>query len=98
MAHGRRSRCAVPVLLARLEPDYVAGTDFLDGAALALHPAATACHDEGLAERMRMPGGPGAGFKRHQGHTDAGGLGWIVQGVDPDRTGEPVGRPLTRWL
>ena len=30
---------------------------------------------EGLAERMRMPGGPGAGFKRHQGHTDAGGLG-----------------------
>src|SRR5689334_15109382 len=36
VAHGRRRRGAVPVLLARLGPDHVARPDLLDRPALAL--------------------------------------------------------------
>src|SRR3954463_11711238 len=43
--HEGGGRRAVPVLLARREPDHVAGTDLLDRAALALHPAATGRDD-----------------------------------------------------
>ena len=38
MRHRRRRRGAVPMLLAGREPDHVAGPDFLDRAAPALHP------------------------------------------------------------
>jgi hypothetical protein len=40
VAHGRRRRCAVPVLLARRKPDDVARPDFFDRSAprLALEP------------------------------------------------------------
>src|SRR5438552_18205565 len=37
--HRRRRRRAVPMLLTRLEPDHIAGTDLLDRPAIALHPA-----------------------------------------------------------
>jgi hypothetical protein len=39
MRHGGRRSRAVPVLLARREPDDIAGTDFFDRPAFALHPA-----------------------------------------------------------
>ena len=41
VAHRGRRRRAKPVLLAGRKPDNVAGADFLDWAAPALHPAAT---------------------------------------------------------
>jgi hypothetical protein len=57
MAHrGGRSR-AVPMFLARREPDDVTGADFLDRSAVALRPAPTGRDDKGLVERMRMPSG-----------------------------------------
>jgi hypothetical protein len=43
--HRRVGRGAVPVLLAGRKPDDVAGADFLNWTALALHPAAAEGHD-----------------------------------------------------
>ena len=72
MRHGGRRRGAVPVLLAGRKPDDVAGPDFLDRAALALRPAAAGGDDQGLAERMGVPGGAGAGLEGDAGAADAG--------------------------
>src|SRR4051794_23226803 len=44
MGNGRGWRGAVPVLFARWDPDYVAGPDFLDGAAPSLGSAAPGGH------------------------------------------------------
>src|SRR4051812_36208549 len=46
MRHGRGRRGTVPMLLARWEPDHIAGMDLLDRAALPLDPAATGRDDE----------------------------------------------------
>ena len=92
--HGRTRRRPVPVLLARREPDHVAGTDLLDRATLPLDPAAAGRDDEGLAQRVGVPGRPGPGLQRD---AVAGRTGWHFrreQRVDADRAGEPVGRPL----
>ena len=62
--HRRDWRGAVPVLFAGRDPDHVAGPDFLDGAAPALHATAAGCHNQGLAERMRVPQRPRAGLER----------------------------------
>src|SRR5208283_2924289 len=57
MRHGGRGRGAVPVLLARREPDDVARADLLDRAAPALGAAEPRRHDQRLAERVGVPGG-----------------------------------------
>src|ERR1700756_5316817 len=46
----------MPVLLAGREPDHITGPDLLDRSAFALSPAAARRDDEGLTERMRVPG------------------------------------------
>ena len=61
MRHGRGRRGTVPMLLARREPNHVAGMDFLDRAALPLDPAATGRDDQGLPKRMRVPCRPAPG-------------------------------------
>src|SRR3954453_23701932 len=63
VAHGRRRRSAVPVLLTWREPDDIAGPDLLDRAAFTLHPAETGHDEQGLAKRMRVPGRACARFK-----------------------------------
>jgi hypothetical protein len=54
--HPGGRRCAVPMFLARRNPDDIAGSDVLLGAALRLHPAQAGSDDQGLAQRTRMPG------------------------------------------
>src|SRR5215472_2028362 len=54
-AGGRRG--TVPVLFVRRNPDDVAGLDLTHFAAPALRPAGARDDEQGLAERMRMPGG-----------------------------------------
>ena len=51
------------MFLARRKPDYIARTDFLDGAALALNPSKSCGDNQGLPQRMGVPGGTGAGSK-----------------------------------
>src|SRR3954451_17875344 len=55
--HGGGRRSAVPMLLARLEPDDVARPDLLDRTTLALHETEAGGDDQRLAERVRVPGG-----------------------------------------
>ena len=66
----------MPVLLAGGKPHHVAGPNFFDRAAPTLRPAATACDNQRLAERMRVPRGACAGFKRD---TDTGCACWGVR-------------------
>src|SRR3954468_20482789 len=65
--HGRGRRGAVPVLLARREPDHVARPDLLDWASPALRQAAASGHNQCLAERMGVPRRSGAGLERDAG-------------------------------
>jgi hypothetical protein len=60
-------RGPVPMLLAGRNPDHVARPDFLDRPAPALHPAAAGRHDQGLAERMRVPCRARAGLEGDAG-------------------------------
>ena len=64
---GGRWRGAVPMLFAGREANDVARMDFFDWTTFALGPTATGGNNEGLAQRMGVPGGPGAGFKRDIG-------------------------------
>src|SRR5580704_16222883 len=92
--HRRRRRGTVPMLLARREPDDVTRPDFLDRAALPLHPADAGGHDQRLAERMAVPGGTRAGLESDAGASTAGRIGCLEQRVDADRAAEPVRWPL----
>src|SRR5216684_7620907 len=85
---GRRCR-AVPVLLAGWKPDDVAGTDFFDRSALALHPAKARRDDEGLTERMGVPRGAGAGLESDVTTADACRFSHLKHRVHADRAGEP---------
>ena len=63
VCHRCGRRRAVPMLLARREPDDVPRPDLLDRPALALRKAAACRHDQRLTERMRVLGGARAGFE-----------------------------------
>ena len=80
------------------EPDHVAGVNLLDGAAFALCPAAAGGHDQGLAERVGVPGGAGAGLEGDAGAGDAGGVGGLEKRVDSDCACEPIGGAFFGWL
>jgi len=88
----------VPVLFVGREPDYVAGVDVVDGAALELGPAGAGGDDEGLAEGVGVPGGAGTGFEGNAGGGDEGGVGGLEEWVDADGAGEPIGWSLAGWL
>ena len=61
VGHEPVRRGAVPVVLAGLEEDAVAGADDLDRAALALAEADALGDEDRLAVRVRVPGGSRAG-------------------------------------
>src|SRR5579863_780412 len=92
MAHGRGHARAVPVLFAWRKPHDIAGTNFLDWAALALRPAATGRDDQRLAERVRMPGGASARLEGDQSAGDARGIRRGEQRIDAHRAREPIRR------
>lgn len=94
MGHGGGRRGAVPVLFIGREPDHVAGPDLLHRSALALDQAAAGGHHQRLAKGMGVPGGAGAGLERDARACDPRRGGRGEQRVDPDRAGEPVGRPF----
>ena len=85
---------AVPVVLAGLEEDAVAGADLLDRAALALAAADALGDEDRLAVRVGVPGGAGAGGEVHERGGERGGAGGRGDGVDVDVAGEPVGGAL----
>ena len=82
--------CAVPVLLSWREPDHIAWTDLLDGTAPALRAAASGGDNERLTERMRMPGGAGAGLEGNAGAADACRAGRVKRTVPVKYSAGPL--------
>src|SRR3954464_10549770 len=85
---------AVPVVLARLEEDTVAGADLLDRAALALAEADALGDEDRLAVRVRVPGGARAGREVDDGGGEGRGRLGGGDRVDVDVAREPVCRAL----
>jgi hypothetical protein len=54
-------------------------------ATTALYPTAPSCHDQGLAQRVTMPGCPGTGLEGHTGAACACRIIWLEQGINPYR-------------
>ena len=88
----------MPMLLTRREPDHVTGPNWLDGATPALHETAASRHDEGLTQRVGVPGCASAGLERDAGGEYAGRSVCLNQGVDAYGAGEILGRPFARGL
>jgi hypothetical protein len=84
----------MPVLFAGGKPDDVARPDFLDRTALALRPAAAERDDEGLAERMGMPGRACARLERDGGASDTRRRTTLEGRVDADGAREIIRRAL----
>src|SRR5205807_3569521 len=80
--HGRGRRGAVPVLLARREPDHVPRPDLLDRASPTLHAPAASHHDQSLTQRVGVPCGARAGLERDTGTDRAGRSAGLEQGIN----------------
>jgi hypothetical protein len=89
---------SVPALFTGRKPDNIAGTDFLDWAAFALHPATARSNDEGLSKRMCMPCGPSTGFERYASALNKRGIRRLEEPIDAYVPSEPFGRALCGWL
>jgi hypothetical protein len=63
-------------------PCHIARSDFYFWFALALHPPAAGCHNQGLSERMNMPSGASAGLERDANAEDASRFDRLKQGVN----------------
>src|SRR5207253_8626359 len=85
-----------PVVLTRLEEDAVARADHLDRPALALAEADTLGDPDGLAVRVGMPSGAGAGGEVDACGADRRRLRRCGHRVDEHRPREPVARPGVR--
>src|SRR2546425_4579021 len=96
--HGSGHRGAVPMLLTRRNPDHVTGPNLLDWPSPALREARAGRHDQGLAERVRVPGRPGASLERDTGTEHAGRIGGLEQRIDAHRAGEPLGGAHARGV
>src|ERR1700756_4034622 len=86
----------MPVLLARRNPDHVAGLDFLDRLALGLKAADARDHVERLSERMGVPRGPRARLEAEAIDDDPCRRGSCDDRVLPDRAREVFGRCAAR--
>src|SRR5438045_3437355 len=82
------------MLLAPGNPNHITGADLLSRPARALRPAAAGRHDQGLAERVRVPRGARARLKGDAGAGSTRRLGTFEQRVDPNGASEPIRWPL----
>src|SRR3954469_5166005 len=96
--HGGRRRGAVPVFLVRRTPHDVAGTNDMQGPALALHVAAAGRADQRLAKRMRVPVAARARLERHVSPARARWRRCLEELVDAHRASEILRRSAGRWL
>src|SRR4051794_30296814 len=63
MGHRRGRRRAMPMLESWRKPHGVARPHLFNRSALALYPSQSRGDDQALAQRMRVPRGPGTGLK-----------------------------------
>src|SRR5262249_38611588 len=97
MNHAGGRRSAVPMLFVRRDPHDVAGFDLAHFAAPALHPARSRNHEQRLSERMRMPGGAGAGLEAHQARAHARRRRRLDDRLLPYGASEAVGGRAAGW-
>src|SRR5439155_3520517 len=98
VCHGCCWRSAMPMFQSWGKPDDIAGTNLLDRTALALHPTETACNNERLTKRMRVPRCASSRLERD---TRTGGACWRIclkQRIDSNRASEPISRSLRGCL
>src|SRR4051794_30398759 len=86
---GRRCR-AMPMPEPRRKPDDVPWPDLLDRSAVALNPTQPRGDDQGLAERMRVPGCPGTRLECDLACASPRRIWCLKQRIHTDRSGEPV--------
>jgi len=72
------------------------GADLVDRAAPGLHAAGPTRHVEGLAKRMGVPGGAGAGLEGDQCGADARRRRRLDDRILPHGSGEVIGRHAAR--
>src|SRR5215469_1893456 len=94
MRHGCSWRRAMPVLHARRNPDYVALANLLNRPSPLLNPPCAVRDNQDLAERVRMPGAPRFGLKRHPPAACARGIVSDKELLNLHRTSEILGRPF----
>src|SRR5271157_5748387 len=83
MCHGCGWRGAMPMLLPGGTPDYVSRTNFLNWPIPTLYTPAASGHDQGLTQRMDMPGVPSTGLECDTGARGARGIVWLEKRIDP---------------
>ena len=94
VTHRRGRRGPVPVFFTGRKPDHVAGVDFLNRTVPALHPTTTGGDNQGLPQRVGVPRCASARLESDAGTAHAARFGGVKQGINPYRTGKPVGGPL----
>src|SRR5919198_5855441 len=70
VCHAGSRGGAMPMFFSSCKPDHIPRSDLADRAAPALRQSAASGHDQGLPQRMTMPGCPRTGFE-----CDAGAIG-----------------------
>src|SRR5690348_9069873 len=93
MGHEAVASRAVPVLLAWLEEDAVAGADDLNWPTATLTQADALRYPDGLAIGVSVPCGAGARREVDAARREARASGRRRDRVNVDRAGEPVTRP-----
>ncbi len=86
------------MFLTGRDPDHVSLANLVDGIAPALHTAHPSRHDEGLAQRMDVPGGACPRLERDEGTARPPRGVCPEHVVDAHGPGEMLGRPLPRGL
>src|SRR5207248_8383998 len=86
------------MLLTRLEPDHISGSDFLEGAAVPLYQAVACRDDEDLAKGMRVPCRASARLEGDGVTRCPSRSSRLEQGINSYRAGKPIGRSLTGRL
>src|ERR1022692_2541884 len=95
--HAVLGRGAVPVLLARRNPNGVASAHRTDRTTPGLHVADARGDVQSLSERMGMPGGARARLEAHPGRAQERGIGRLDDRILPHRSGEARRAHAARW-
>src|SRR5882762_1633370 len=96
--HGRCPAGAMPMLLSRRDPDYVARPNLLDRASRSLYATGPSRYNQRLAQRMRVPCCPSAGLERDSSADHACRSGCLEQGINTYRARKVLCRSLAGSL